>query len=89
VPFYNAKGRLLLSVLQPIDYLKVTKPKRSDFLYLRTIYRSFSVSIFHKPLYMLFPLKRKSFEARNINFIQKRTLPHQATKFAIEGTERP
>ena len=38
---------------------------------------------------MLFPLKRKSFEARNINFIQKRTLPHQATKFAIEGTERP
>ena len=38
---------------------------------------------------MLFPVKRKSFEARNINFIQKRTLPHQATKFAIEGTERP
>ena len=28
VPFYNAKGRLLLSVLQPIDYLKVTKPKK-------------------------------------------------------------
>ena len=28
VPFYNAKGRLLLSVLQPIDYLKITKPKK-------------------------------------------------------------
>ena len=38
---------------------------------------------------MLFPLIRKSFEARNINLIQKRTLPHQVTKFAIGGTERP
>ena len=28
VPFYNAKGRLLLSVLQPIDYLKATKPEK-------------------------------------------------------------
>ena len=38
---------------------------------------------------MPLPLKENSFEARNINFIQKRTLPHQATKFAIGGTERP
>ena len=49
--------------------------KRSDLLYLRTTYRSFSVSIFHKPRYMLFPLKEKGFEARSINFTQKKPYP--------------
>jgi len=64
-PFRNL---LIIKILQNC--------KQSDFLCLRTTHSSFSVSIFHEPRYMLFPLKEKSFEARSINFTQQRTLPH-------------